>query len=228
LIQEAIGEILQDSMREIIAIPLSPYRSRFSTNAYMEEVNRVKKNLEEGFEISFLEGWYSHPLFLEAVREKVREGLMQFNPEERKRLHLIFTAHSLPKLAIDNEPYVKEMEESVKGVLEKMGSLPWHIAFQSRGSGQEEWLGPDVESVLETLSKENISQVLIVPIGFVSDHIEILYDIDILYQEKAKLLGMVLKRTPSLNFSERFIEVLATLLEEHMRGSKESRGRGIQ
>jgi ferrochelatase len=218
LIEETFEEILRNGIREIIAIPMSPYRSRFSTWAYIEEVNRIRKNLEEGFEISFVEGWYSHPLFLEAVREKVREGLIQFTPEQRKKIHLIFTAHSLPKLAIESEPYVKEMEESVRGVLEKMGSLLWHIAFQSRGSGQEEWLGPDVESVLEKLSKEKVTEVLIVPIGFVSDHIEILYDIDILYQEKAKLLGMVLKRTPSLNFSKGFIEALATLVEEHMRG----------
>jgi len=227
-IEEAFTEIVWDGIRKVIAIPMTPYRSRFSTNAYTEEVNRLRKNLEEGLEISFVEGWHSHPLFLEAVREKVHEGLMQFTPEERKRLHLIFTAHSLPKSAVENEPYVKEMEESIKGVLERVGSLPWHIAFQSRGSGPEEWLGPDVEFVLEKLSKEKVSEVLIIPIGFVSDHIEILYDIDILYKEKAKLLGMVLKRTPSLNFSGRFIEVLATLVEEHMRGSKESRGRGIQ
>jgi len=84
--------------------------------------------------------------------------------------------------------------------------------------GAEEWLGPAVESVLESISKENIREVLIVPIGFVCDHIEILYDIDILYQEKAKLLGMALKRTPSLNFSKRFIEALSNIVEEHIKG----------
>jgi len=226
LIEETLKEIFRDGIREAIAIPMAPYRSGFSTNAYIEEVNRVRKNFGEGLEISFVEGWHSHPLFLEAVREKVHEGLMQFAPEERKRIHLIFTAHSLPKSGVENEPYVKDMEESVKGVLKRMEFLPWHIAFQSRGSGEEEWLGPDVESVLETLSKEKVRQVLIVPIGFVSDHIEILYDIDILCQEKVKLLGMVLKRTPSINFSERFIEALATIVEEHIRGFQGSRVEG--
>lgn len=216
LIEETFKEILRDGIQKIIAIPMAPYRSRFSTNAYMEEVNRVRKNLEEGLEISFIEGWYSHPLFLEAVREKVHEGLMQFTPQERKRTHLIFTAHSLPKSVVENEPYVKEMEESVKGVLKKMESLPWHIAFQSRGSSPEEWLGPDVESVLETLSNEKVREVLIVPIGFVSDHIEILYDIDIVYRKKAESLGMVLKRSPSLNLSEPFIEALSNIVEQHI------------
>jgi ferrochelatase len=227
LIEETLREILQDGIKTVVALPMAPFRSRASTGAYIEEVNQAQKKLEGKIEISFLEGWHLHPLFLGAIQEKIEEGLLQFTEEERKRIHLIFTAHSLPKSLVENESYVKDMEESVKGVLKRIGPLPWHIAFQSRGMGAEEWLGPDVESVLESISKEKIREVLIVPIGFVSDHIEILYDIDILYQEKAKLLGMVLKRTPSLNFSKRFIEALAVIVEEHIRGFKVSRGREV-
>ena len=222
-IEQTLKEILRDGIREVIAIPMAPFRSRASTGAYIEEVNRVQKNLGEGMEISFIEGWYLHPLFLEAVREKVREGLMEFPSEERKRVHLIFTAHSLPKTIIENDPYVNDFEASVKGVLGKMEPLPWHIAFQSKGGGPEEWVGPDVESILKELSQDKVREVLIVPIGFVSDHIEVLYDIDILYREKAESLGIVLKRTPSLNFSERFIEALSSIVEEHMKRFK---GRG--
>mgnify|MGYP002153779697 CR=1 FL=1 len=219
LIEETLEEILRDGIREVIAIPMAPFRSRASTGAYLEEVNRVQKNLGEEKEISFIEGWHLHPLFLEAVREKVREGLMKFTPEERKRVHLIFTAHSLPKTIIQSDPYVNDFEASVKRVLEGIEPLKWHIAFQSRGMGPEEWLDPDVKSLLEKLSQERVSEVLIVPIGFVSDHIEILYDIDILYREKAESLGMMLKRAPSLNVSERFIEALASVVEEHIKGS---------
>jgi len=222
-IEQTLKEILRDGIREVIAIPMAPFRSRASTGAYIEEVNRVQKNLGEGMEISFIEGWHLHPLFLEAVREKVREGLMEFPSEERKRVHLIFTAHSLPKTIIENDPYVNDFEASVKGVLGKMEPLPWHIAFQSKGGGPEEWVGPDVESILKELSQDKVREVLIVPIGFVSDHIEVLYDIDILYREKAESMGMVLKRTASLNFSERFIEALSSIVEEHIKRFK---GRG--
>ena len=142
-----------------------------------------------------------HPLFLDAIRERIEEGLRGFQEEERKRVHLLFTAHSLPKSIVEKDPYGKEIEASIKGVLEKMEPHPWHMAYQSKGGGPEEWVGPDVESVLEELSKEKIREILIVPIGFVSDHIEILYDIDILYQEKAKLLKMILR---SGSFSELF------------------------
>jgi ferrochelatase len=127
---------------------------------------------------------------------------------------------------VEDDSYVKDMEESVKKVLKKIEPLPWHIAFQSRGMGPGEWLDPDVESVLEELSNKRIREVLIVPIGFVSDHIEILYDIDILYRDKAKLLGMALKRTLSLNFSKRFIEALIAIVEENIK--KDSRGQEVK
>jgi len=224
LIEETMKEILRDGIKRVIAIPMAPFRSRASTGAYVEEVNRVQKNLGGALEISFVEGWHLHPLFLEAIREKIREGLKEFNQEERKGARLLFTAHSLPKSIVKNDPYASEIEASIKGVLEGIEASPWHMAYQSKGGGSEEWVGPDVESVLEDLSKEKIREVLVVPIGFVSDHIEILYDIDILYRKKAESLGMILKRSPSLNNSEKFIEALAAMVEEHIRGLKGSRG----
>ncbi len=218
LIEETLRRALQDGIGEAIALPMAPFRSRASTGAYMEEVNRAQKDLAVEMKISFIEGWHLHPLFLGALREKVKEGLMAFAPEERKRAHLIFTAHSLPKTIIECDPYVSDLESSVQGVLEGMDPIQWHIAFQSKGGGAEEWMGPDVESVLRELSGNQVREVLIVPIGFVSDHIEILYDIDILYRRQAESSGMILKRSPSLNFSERFIEALATIVEEHVKG----------
>jgi len=222
LIEETLKEILRDVINRVIAIPMAPFRSRASTGAYVEEVNRVQRDLGEVLEIAFVEGWHLHPLFLEAIREKVREGLMEFSPEKRKKVHLIFTAHSLPRSIIESDPYAREIEASIKGVLEGIEPFPWHMAYQSKGGGPEEWVGPDVESVLEDLSKEKIREVLVVPIGFVSDHIEILYDIDILYRKKAESLGMILKRSPSLNTSEKFIEALAAMVEEHIKGLKNS------
>ena len=216
LIEETLKKILEDRIREVIALPMAPFRSRASTGAYIEEVNQVRKNIGEKIEISFIEGWHLHPLFLAAIQEKIEEGLMQFTPEERKKVHLIFSAHSLPKSIVEEDPYAKEIEMGIKKVLEKFETFPWHMAYQSKGAGPEEWVGPDVESVLEELSGKKIQEVLIVPIGFVADHIEILYDIDILYQEKAKSLGIQLKRTPSLNFSRRFIEALTAIVEEHI------------
>ena len=216
LIEETLKEILRDGIREVIALPMAPFRSSASTGAYIEEVSHIRKNIEEKMEISFVVGWHLHPLFLEAIQEKIEQGLTQFTSEERKRVHLIFSAHSLPKSVVENEPYVKDIEESVREVVRKLGPLSWHIAFQSRGMGPEEWLGPDAESVLTELSRQKVRETLIVPIGFVADHIEVLYDIDVFYRQKAESMGMVLKRTKSLNFSEKFIEALSKIVEEHV------------
>jgi len=216
LIEETLKEILRDGIREVIALPMAPFRSSASTGAYIEEVNHIRKNIGEKIEISFVVGWHLHSLFLEAIREKIEEGLAQFTPEERKRVHLVFSAHSLPKSLVEGEPYVKDIGESVKEVVKKLEPLPWHIAFQSRGMGPEEWLGPDVESILIELSRQRVREILIVPIGFVADHIEVLYDIDVLYRGKAESKGMVLRRTKSLNFSEKFIEALSKIVEEHV------------
>jgi len=227
LIEETLKEILQDGIQEVVALPMAPFRSRASTGAYIEEVNQIRKNMGEKIEISFVEGWHLHPLFLGAIQEKIEEGLMQFTREGRKEIHLIFSAHSLPKSLVENEPYVRDMEESVRGVLKKIEPLPWHIAFQSRGMGSEEWLGPEVESILIELLRQKVREILMIPIGFVSDHIEVLYDIDILYRGKAESMGMVLKRTNSLNFSGRFIEALSSIVEKHIRGSQGSRIQGV-
>jgi ferrochelatase len=219
LIEETLREIIRDGIQEVIAIPMAPFRSRASTGAYIEEVKQAQERLEGKMEISFIEGWHLHPLFLGAIQEKIEEGLRPFTPEERKRVHSIFSAHSLPKSLVENEFYVKDMEASVREVLKRIEPLPWHIAFQSRGIGPEEWLGPDVEFILTELSHQKVREVLIIPIGFVSDHIEVLYDIDIFYREKAESMGMVLRRSPSLNYSERFIEALTAIVEEHIHNS---------
>ena len=221
MIEETMKQILQDGITEVIAIPMAPFQSRESTGAYIEEVKRIQKSIGEVLKVSFVVGWHMHPLFLDAIREKVREGLMGFTPEERKGVRFLFTAHSLPKAIVEKDPYAREIEESIKGVVEGLEHLAWRMAYQSKGGASEEWIGPDVESVLTNLSQEGVERVLIVPIGFVSDHIEILYDIDIVYREKAKSLGIKLKRSSSLNFSEKFIEALSAIVEEHMKGQLE-------
>ncbi len=217
LVEETLKEILQDGVKEVVAIPMAPFRSRFSTGAYKEELNRANKISGEKLKITFIEGWHSHPLFVQVVAERVVEGLKQFTPEESRRVHLIFTAHSLSESIVGNDPYVDDMKESVNEVLKRIGPLPWHMAFQSKGGGPGRWIAPEVESVLVELNKIGIKEVLIIPIGFVSDHIEVLYDIDILYKEKAESLGMILKRIQSLNFSERFIEALASIVEDYLQ-----------
>ncbi len=217
-IEETLKKMIRDGQKEVFAIPMAPFRSRYSTGAYREELSRSNRTLGNPLEIHFIEGWHSHPLFLQAVVERIEEGVGQFSQEEKKRIHLIFTAHSLPESITGNDPYVQDMKETVSEVLKRIGRFHWHMAFQSQGAGPERWIGPEVDALLEELRKIHVRSVLVIPIGFVSDHIEVLYDIDLLYRERAQSLGMVLKRSPSLNDSERFIEALTTIVEEHLKG----------
>jgi ferrochelatase len=217
LIEETLRQILRDGFKEVVAVPMAPFRSRASTGAYVEELKRARETIGEEIHISFVEGWCRHPLFLEAVREKIRGELSQFDEKESEPVWLIFTAHSLPKALIEKDPYVREIEESVSEVLKGLNSVPWRIAYQSKGGGPGEWIGPDVEAVLEDLASQGVKRVLIVPIGFVSDHIEILYDVDIAHRNKAESLGMVLRRTRSLNTSDLFMEALAEAVEEQIK-----------
>jgi ferrochelatase len=228
LIEETLKQIIRDGFKEIVALPMTPFQSRASTGAYIEEVNQANEKLGGVISISFLKQWHCHPLYIEALREKIEEGLKEFEPASRKGVHLLFTAHSLPKSAVENDPYVKEIEESVCAVLQRVGPRPWHIAYQSKGGGPEEWIGPDVEKVLEDLGSQEVKEVLLVPVGFLTDHIEILYDVDIVFQKKADFLGMVLKRTRSLNTSERFIKALASAVEEQLGGFEDSRVQGTE
>lgn len=225
LIGKVLREIREDGYEEIFALPMTPFRSKFSTGIYQEEMTKENERMGHPFKIYFMEGWHRHPLFLDSWAEKIKEGLELFPSERRKKVHLIFTTHSLPESVIQNDPYVKDFRECVEGLLGRMEPLSWHLAFQSKGGGSEKWVGPDLESVLMELNKIYVKEILIVPIGFVSEHIEILYDIDLFYQEKANALGMLLKRAPSLNDSEMFIEALASIVEEHLKGFDGSKDR---
>lgn len=216
LIEEGFKKMVEDGVSEVIAIPMTPLRSQYTTEAYKKELMRVRDNLKKDLRVSFLEGWHKHPIFLDAVKEKILEGLEYFSGEERKRVYILFSAHSLPKSAMKDDPYLRDLKEMIQAVLKGIEAYQWSLAFQSRAGSEEEWLGPDVENVLGILSKMGIDRVLIVPIGFVTDHIEILYDIDILYKKKAESLGISLMRSPLLNTSDKFIDALFDIVEKHL------------
>ncbi|MCX8117944.1 MAG: ferrochelatase [Desulfobacterota bacterium] len=227
LIEETLRGILRDGFEEVVALPMTPFRSRYTTGAYREALGQANRLLGNRLNLTVVEGWHLHPLFLQSISERIEEGLTPYGLEERRKVHLLFTAHSLPESVAGEDPYVSDMVQSVKGVLNRLGPVSWHLAFQSRGGGPGRWLGPDVETVLVELKRIGVRDVLLVPIGFVSDHIEVLYDIDRVYREKAGSFGMRLRRTQSLNCSETFLEALALAIEKTL-GSSDGKNPRIQ
>jgi ferrochelatase len=215
-VEDAVAQMKAGRIRQVIALPMTLHRSKLSTGPYFATLEEAMKNQKVEFDLIGITGWHIHPLFIEALEEKVIEGLSRFAPEARKRVEVIFSAHSLPDKAVSDDPYVREIHETIKGLLDRMGPMSWHLAFQSRGGGSLAWLEPDVEDVLNDLSRKGCREVLVVPVGFVSDHLETLYDLDIKYREQAKELGMEYERSPSLNDSPKFIQALAQVVIGHL------------
>ncbi len=215
-IAEALGEILKQGIHRIIALSLVPYQSKMSTEPYVLALRRAMAASKGKLEISGVKGWHTHPLFLQALAEKLQEVLIQFPIEVRHRVHVIFSAHSLPKSAIAGDPYVEQIEATIRGIMGITGPLPWRLAFQSGGANRGEWLEPEVNTVLRDLVEEGHREVLVAPVGFVADNIETLYDIDILYKQQAESMGMSFRRSPCLNDSDRFIEALSHIVRENL------------
>jgi len=218
-IRDVLARIARDGFSRVVAIPLAPHYSRLSIGAYQEALEQGRGPLE----VATVRQWYDHPRFLDAVTDRVRDALARFEPRDRDRVFLLFTAHSLPRRILqDGDPYCSQLEASVRGVLDRLGrnGERARIAYQSAGRTPEPWLEPDAGAVLEELAAAGEHQVLLCPIGFVSDHIEVLYDVDIAYQELARSRALRLERPASLNASPPMIEALAGLA----RSTAASRG----
>src|SRR3989338_5716827 len=239
-IKDTLKEILNLKVERIVVLVMAPHYSKLSTGNYIKAVNEAMAELtppippflrgsEGGLAISFINNWHIHPLFLEAVAEKIKKGISYFKDINKADIQIIFSAHSLPKIppsppfdkggkgGLEDDPYVKQLNETIEGIIKLTGDISWHLGFQSKGMSAGEWLEPTVDSILERLSREGKKYILIVPVGFVSDNIETLYDIDIFYKETAKSLGLIFHRTESLNDSPKFIESLSSIVREHLQ-----------
>lgn len=216
-IAQAVKQLVDSGITEIIAVSMSPHYSRVSTGAYRKEARRVVERLGYPVKLRFAGDWYDHPLYLEAVFDKVNEAMAKFSDQEREDVEIIFSAHSLPLSYIEEgEPYLDQLKETVSGVAAKL-TQSWQLAFQSKGRGQGEWLGPQVENVLDQLAEQGRTSVLVVPVSFVAEHVETLYDIDIEIKEHAQKLGLNFHRSAALNDNLKFMQALAEKVQETVR-----------
>lgn len=216
-IKDGLDELLAHGVKKIVALSLAPFYSQVSTGAYKEELDRVIATMgQDAPQVVMAGPIYNNPLFLEAVAEKVADGLALIPEERRKNVPVIFSAHSLPINYVQNgDPYVEQFTFTVRSVVEKLQIANWYIAYQSKGGGQGEWLGPMVEEVMEQVKAQGAAEVLVVPAGFVSDHIETLYDVDVAQKGYSVSVGLNFHRTASLNLSPVFIKAMAdTVLRE--------------
>jgi ferrochelatase len=210
-IGEVIPKIASDGLHRIVALALAPHYSSISIGGYKAAFDNALA-VTSDMRADFVESWYDNPLFHQAVAQKARQALDQF--PKSSNVELLFTAHSLPeRILAQKDPYPSQLRSSCQAVAELLRVDRWSFAYQSAGQTGEKWLGPDILESLEKLSQSGkSSNVLIIPIGFVADHLEILYDIDVQAQEFARKHGVNLKRIESLNASPAFIQAIADIV----------------
>ncbi len=214
-IREVVPQIAVAGFQRIIALALAPHYSRISIGGYRDALDKALGELHQ-LQVDFIESWHDHPLFHAAVAQNVVDALNQFPLAKRNKVAVIFTAHSLPERILEwNDPYPKQLHESCRAVADLLGIKGWSFAYQSGRHSDEKWLGPDILEALEEIGRKTTgASVLIVPIGFVADHLEILYDIDIDAQLFAKAHGLILNRSESPNISPKFISALADIVRK--------------
>jgi ferrochelatase len=204
-IAEAVEQALADGAERLVGLVLAPHYSRISIGGYRD---RLEAAVDGRAELAFVESWHDHEPYVELLADRVRGT----------DAHVVFTAHSLPeRILAEGDPYRDQLLETSQLVAERAGIADWSFAFQSESPTGEPWLGPDILVELETLYERGVRKVLVAPVGFVCDHLEILWDLDVEAREKAAELGLELDRIESLNADPEFIDALVALVEKASR-----------
>jgi len=220
----AITRMRDDGITRVLALTLYPHYNTATTESSLRELRgQLAGSAQElgslaGADVLEVDRFFDDPVYLDALARRVRFGLRKFAVADRRHVTLLFSAHGLPiSFIIKGDPYVDHLYNTIAGVTARLAITDkhvydWRLAFQSR-AGPTRWLDPSTEDMLKRLAKEGRRDVLVVPISFVSDHIETLYEIDMLFGDEARALGLNFHRAPSLNLEPLFIEALAGLVE---------------
>ncbi|WNR45828.1 ferrochelatase [Paenibacillus roseipurpureus] len=210
-VEDGVENMVKDGITEAVGIVLAPHYSTMSVGGY---VKRAKEKAEElGLHMSFVLEYHLHPKLLDALQVRVEKALSKFAEGERDQVRVIFTAHSLPEKILEmKDPYPDQLLATSKALAERVGLTNWQFGWQSAGQTAMPWLGPDILDVMRTIKEEGVDKILLCPIGFVSDHLEVLYDIDIEAQALARELGVHLERTASLNTDPLYMETLSDVV----------------
>jgi protoporphyrin/coproporphyrin ferrochelatase len=211
-LHETLAEMVGKGARRALGIILSPLRTEASWERYMHDVAEARGRVAGAPEVGFATPWFEFPRFVAAVADRARAAFDEIPPEARRATPLVFTAHSVPVTMANASPYVSDLMAAGRAVARRLGHARWSIAYQSRsGSPREPWLEPDVNAVLKRLGADGERHVVVVPIGFVADHVEVLYDLDVEARAVATEAGLVFHRAAALNDHPEFIAMLADL-----------------
>ena len=220
-IGDAVKAIASQGYDRVIAICLAPQNSRTSVGLYRSAVSSgASGNGNLPFKLDFVDEWHDQPLLADAFAEKLRSGWLKASAENEAELPVIFTAHSVPERTIaEGDPYERQSKETAQLVAQEAGleAKAWTFAFQSQGMSGGPWIGPTVEETIRNLKAKGHRGVFLHPIGFLCDHVEVLYDIDIAFKQFAEKEGMRLWRAESLNGSKTLTAALAEVVGSRVK-----------
>ena len=230
LIGEVVAEMQRAGITRVVAICLAPQNSRTSVGLYREAL--LGDSGSAPFEVDFVDNWHDHPHLIKAFAEKLAAGWKRACDEAGARVPIIFTAHSVPQRTItEGDPYEAQAKETASLVAMEAPQLTvddWQFAFQSQGMSGGAWLGPTVEDTIRGLKAKGHRAVFLQPIGFLCDHVEVLYDIDIAFRDFAAKEGMRLWRAESLNESPTLIAALADVARSRLQPAGEKKQQIVQ
>jgi ferrochelatase len=200
--------------RRALGIILSSLQTEASWARYVEDVAAARDKVgPDAPEVDFAAPWSDHPRFLDAIADRARAALDAVDPARRAAARLVFTAHSVPVSMAAGSPYAAQLEVAARAIAARLGRGEWTLAYQSRsGSPRDPWLEPDVAAVIRTLAREGARDVVVVPVGFVCDHVEVLYDLDVEARGVAESAGVSFHRAAAANDHPDFIAMLADLV----------------
>jgi len=217
-IRDEVRRMREDGVSCVLAMCLAPQYSTWSTELYFKAFRDALKGCGgEDLEVRYIGSWASNPTLIDAFAERYGQAVDRLAGMGRDKVYTLFTVHSIPAESLDyGDPYAEEYNRTLEALVARVHPFRWFKAYQSQGMIPVPWLGPTVESTLDRIARFGPRTVLMVPVGFVSDHIEILYDIDIQFRKYAAERKLDLYRTESLNTSPIFIEALAAAVWEHL------------
>ncbi len=215
--QEVLWQMRRDGVEQALVLPLYPQYAGATSGSSIADFQQAASVLYPDLSYAVIPEWYDWPAYLDALVGRICEALESFPADRRAAVPLLFSAHAMPQKVIDRgDPYLSQVVATVRGIMQRLPDREWHLGFQSR-SGPVRWTGPAVTTLLDKLAIARQAEVVLVPISFVSDHVETLYEIDIELQAEAFQRGIKhMVRSPSLNDHEDFIDALAQLARHHL------------
>jgi ferrochelatase len=213
-VAETLGTMAADGLRRAVGIVLAAHPSPASREAYVQAVSEARRRVgATAPAVDFVGAWHEHPLFIESLADRLRDALAEIPAARRAATALVFTAHSLPVAMSESSGYETSLRRTAELVANAAGVSGWRLAWQSRSGGPHEpWLEPDVRDVVAEVAREGSGDVVLAPIGFVSDHVEVLYDLDIQARAAAGAAGIGFHRAATAGNHPAFLDLLATLV----------------